>query len=282
VNEPSEAYARLLTTPAIDAPTAVLDFETTGLSVASGDRVCEVAVVRGRPGGGRRKKFTQLLDPQREMPALAQQIHGLSDADLAGKPRFVDILPKLARVLEGAVIVAHNAPFDIGFLRAECHMADAPIPSHGPVVCTLDLARHVYGFSKCSLEALARRTETHQATAHRALADTVTTMRVYRRMLEGLGGATQAPPTVGDLLHRIEHLSKGAAGREAIGLRIRAAAGQTEKLHFDYTDRYGPGPLTRRRTVTIDEFKSPYFEGMCHTTGERSTFNVRRVQRILE
>ena len=268
--------------PAIEAPTAVLDFETTGLSVASGDRVCEVAVVRGRPGGGRRRKFTQLVDPQRDMPALAQTIHGLSDADLAGQPRFPEVLPKLASVLQGAVLVAHNAPFDIGFLRAECHIADQPFPSIGPVLCTLDLARHVYGFSKCSLEALARRTETTQSTAHRALADTLTTMKVYRRMLEGLGDAAERPPTVGDLLDRIGTLAKGAPGRQTIVLRIREAARQSVPITIDYTDRYGPGPLTVRRTVLVDRFKSPYFEGLCRTSGEHRTFHVRRVQRIID
>jgi len=271
----------LLKLPALDAPTAVLDFETTGLSVASGDRVCEVAVVRGRPRGGRRKKFSQLIDPQREMPALAQQIHGLSDADLRGQPTFAEILPRLAKVLEGAVLVAHNAPFDVGFLRAECHMAEVPEPKHGPVVCTLDMARNVYGFSKCSLEALARRTETPQPTAHRALADTVTTMTVYRRLLEGLGGAKEAPPTVGELLRRAEHLAKGAAGRKALADRIQVAATGTEQLVFDYTDRYGPGPLTIRRRVTIHEARLPYFDGFCHVDGQERTFHVRRVQQIL-
>lgn len=277
-----QTHDELLALPAIRAPTAVLDFETTGLSVASGDRVCEVAVVRGRPGGGRRKKFSQLVNPERSMPALAQQIHGLSDSDLTGQPRFEEIHARLCAVLEGAVVVAHNAAFDIGFLRAECHMAGLPYPAHGPVVCTLQLSRSLYGFSKCSLEALARRTETPQPTAHRALADTVTTMAVYRRLLEGLGGVDVAPPTVGELLTRIDHLAKGAPGRKAIALRLRAAAKANETLTFDYTDRYGPGPLTIRRRVTLQQAnKLPYFEGYCHTQGEERTFHVRRVQQIL-
>lgn len=281
MTDTSDAHRALLDTPAIDAPTAVLDFETTGLSVASGDRVCEVAVVRGRPGGGRRRKFSQLIDPQRSMPALAQSIHGLGDAELSGQPRFSDVLPKLAAMCQGAVVVAHNAPFDIGFLRAECHMADVPVPPIGPVLCTLDLARHVFGFSKCSLEALARRTDTPQSTAHRALADTITTMKVYRHMLEGLGRAAERPPTVGELLESIATLAKGAPGRQAIVLRIREAARATAELTIDYTDRYGPGPLTIRRRVRIDRFKSPYFEGLCRTSGEHRTFHVRRVQQII-
>ncbi len=275
-------HAELLAMAAIDAPTAVLDFETTGLSVASGDRVCEVAVLRGRPGGGRRKKYTQLLDPQREMPALAQQIHGLSDDQLRGQPTFEQVLPKLAEMLEGAVLVAHNAAFDVGFLRAECHMAGVAVPQHGPVVCTLALSRHLYGFSKCSLEALARRTETPQPSAHRALADTVTTMKVYRSLLEGLGGAGERPPTVGELLEKATLLAKGAPGRRAIAHRIRRAAKDNETLLLDYTDRQGPGPLTMRRSVTIEKADLPYFDGLCHSTGESRTFHVRRVQRILE
>lgn len=266
---------------ALDAPTAVLDFETTGLSPASGDRVCEVAIVRGRPRGGRRKKFSQLIDPEMEMPSLALSIHGITDAELTGQPRFVDRLPRIAKLLEGAVLVAHNAPFDVGFLRAECHRAGVDMPRLGPVVCTLDLARHLYGFSKCSLEALARRTGVPQASAHRALADTVTTMAVYRRLLEGLGGATDRPPTVGDLLDRAETLAKGGPGRRALAERIRSATESQATLTFDYTERYGDGPLTVRRRVTLREAALPYFDGWCHTQGQERTFHIRRVQQIL-
>ena len=271
----------LLDLPAIDAPTAVIDFETTGLSSAGGDRVCEVAVVRGRPRGGRRRKYSRLVDPQMPMPALAQGIHGISDDDLKGQPPFVDVLPSLAKVLDGAVIVAHNAQFDVGFLRAECHLAGVPVPELGPVVCTLDLSRSLYGFSRCSLEALARRTGTPQDTAHRALADNITTMRVYKELLLGLGGALDAPPTVADLLERAQLLQKGGDGRRQLANEIRVAAESEATLTIDYTNRYGDGPLTTRRKVTVKEARLPYFDAWCHLQNELRTFHIRRVQQIL-
>ena len=271
----------LLDLPALDAPTAVLDFETTGLSSAGGDRVCEVAVVRGKPRGGRRKKFSRLVDPEMPMPDLAQSIHGISDQELRGQPRFADVLPGLAKVLDGAVIVAHSASFDVGFLRAECHRAGVPVPELGPVVCTLDLSRSLYGFSKCSLEALARRTNTPQNTAHRALADTVTTMRVYKELLLGLGGAAEAPPTVGDLLDRVQLLQRDGVGRLLLAGQLRKAADSEATLTIDYTNRYGDGPLTTRRQVTVRELRLPYFDAWCHHQCELRTFHLRRVQQIV-
>jgi predicted DNA-binding transcriptional regulator YafY len=106
-------------------------------------------------------------------------------------------------------------------------------------------------------------------------------MTVYRRMLEGLGGADKRPPTVRELLERAEHLAKGAPGRKQLAIRLREAAKNEATLTFDYTDRYGPGPLTLRRSVTIRRTNLPYFEGYCHTLGEERTFHLRRVQQLL-
>jgi DNA polymerase III epsilon subunit-like protein len=215
------------------------------------------------------------------MPTIALGIHGISDSQLHGQPEFIDVLPGLAKVLEGAVVVAHNAQFDIGFLRAECHRAGVDAPELGPVVCTLDLARSLYGFSKCSLEALARRTQTPQGAAHRALADTVTTMGVYKSMLLGLGGAEESAPTVGELLERADLLRKGGVGRQDLSDQICAAVDSDSPLTIDYTNRYGDGPLTTRRRVSVREARLPYFDAWCHLEREVCTFHIRRVQRIL-
>jgi predicted DNA-binding transcriptional regulator YafY len=106
-------------------------------------------------------------------------------------------------------------------------------------------------------------------------------MAVYRRLLEGLGGASDHAPTVRELLLRSEQLAKGAPGRRALARQIREATRAGATLTLDYTDRYGPGPLTHRKTVTLQSTKLPYFDGYCHTLGEARTFHIRRVQRIL-
>ncbi len=271
----------LLDVPAIEAPTAVLDFETTGLSPASGDRAVEIAVTRGRPAGGARKRWSRLVYPGIQMPEHAQKIHGISDEMVRGQPRFGEILPELAEKLRGAVVVAHNAPFDIGFLRSECHLAGMPVPEIGPVVCTLDVARFVYGFSKCSLEALARRTGTPQDSAHRALADTATTLKVYRAMLAGLPDASERPITVRQLLQLIVDRGREGAVRRGIEARVQLAGQSGATLTFDYTMRDGDGPLVERQTVHVKTVNLPYFEGWCPNVRDIRSFNVRRVHRWL-
>lgn len=274
--------AALLATPVDAVATAVLDLETTGLSAASGDRVCELAVYRWRlDGAGKRKTLRALIDPGLPMPAEAQAIHHISDADLRGAPSFAEKLPELTRMLNGAIIVAHNARFDVGFLRAECHRLGLEPPHLGPVLCTLDLARNVFGFSKCSLEALAWRTNTPQSTAHRALDDARVTFQVYSQLVRALTQSLGGPPSVGALLDLIDALGQNGRSRQDITAQLAAAGANGGSLTIDYTVRHGQGPLTCRRTITGRRWDPPHLEAWCHLRGEVRLFNARRVQRII-
>lgn len=273
----------LLGLPADQAPTASLDFETTGLSAASGDRVCELAVYRFRPDGvGKRRSLRSLIDPGVPMPAEAEAIHHIRDVDLAGAPRFEERLPELAAALSGAVIIAHNARFDIGFLAAECHRLGLAMPRLGPTICTLDLARNYFGFTKCSLEAVAWRTSTPQPKAHRALDDARVTFQVYTALLKGVAAGFGRMPTVRELIEITEQLGKDGQERHRILTRLAEAARVGGTLTVDYTARHGQGPLTCRRTLTARSWDPPHLEAWCHLRGEVRVFNARRVQRIVQ
>lgn len=100
-----------------DTPIAVLDFETTGLSPLMGARVVEVSIVRLEPGGEPQLVLDTLVDP--EGPVHATRIHGIEDEDVVGAPRFADLVDEIAAGLEGAVIAAYNASFDMQFLAHE-------------------------------------------------------------------------------------------------------------------------------------------------------------------
>ena len=272
----------LLDMPVDQAPTAVLDFETTGLSPASGDRVVELAVYRHRPDGqGKRRTHKSLVDPGMPMPALAESIHHISDAELVGAPDFAAALPALRLMLADAVLVAHNARFDTGFLSAECHRLSLEPPALGPVVCTLDLARQYFGFSKCTLESLAIRTGVAQPKAHRALDDARVTFAVYQRLLQGVQLGFGRMPTVRELIETIDQLGKDGAARKQIEREIRVAAQTAAPIVVDYTARHGEGPLTRRRTLTVRSLDLPHVEAYCHLRGEVRVFNLRRIQRVL-
>ncbi|WP_029429682.1 histone-like nucleoid-structuring protein Lsr2 [Blastococcus sp. URHD0036] len=108
--------------------------ETTGLSPNS-HRILELAIVRTDPTGRVLDEWTTRFNP--DGPVGATHIHGIRDADVAGAPRFAQILPEISARLAGAAIAGHNVTFDLGFLRAEYARAGWALP-HLPAACTLD------------------------------------------------------------------------------------------------------------------------------------------------
>lgn len=115
-----------------------MDVETTGLS-ASNHRVLEIALITTDPTGRVLDEWSTRLNPQG--PVGATHIHGITDADVARAPLFADVLDELNGRLSGAAVVAHNARFDLAFLRAEYARAHWRLP-HLPTLCTLTTSEH--------------------------------------------------------------------------------------------------------------------------------------------
>ncbi|MBN1518885.1 MAG: 3'-5' exonuclease [Spirochaetales bacterium] len=164
-----------------------LDVETTGLSAAS-ERVVEICALRFslrrqdtawllEPGD----EFERLVNPGRPMPDAAQAIHGISDLDVSGAPGFSELAPALAEFLGDDPLVAHNAPFDLGFLAAEFGRAGLAVPAN-PGYDTLVLARTaVPHLPSYSLVSLVFAFGVHSDGAHRAGWDTRACMEVFHR-----------------------------------------------------------------------------------------------------
>jgi DNA polymerase III epsilon subunit-like protein len=123
-----------------EADYVVLDLETTGFAPTRGDRVVEVALLRCRPGTGVVDRFATLVDPRRDVGPT--RVHRLREHDVHGAPPFEALIPQLRRRLAGAVLVAHNLHFDLGFLHAEFSRAGTSLPD-GPQVCTLRLVERL-------------------------------------------------------------------------------------------------------------------------------------------
>jgi DNA polymerase-3 subunit epsilon len=165
----------------------ILDTETTGLDPLQGDRVIEVAaveLVNLLPTG---EVFHRLVDPERDIPAEATRIHGFTNGDLAGKPRFAAIAEELIAFLGNAPIIAHNAPFDFGFLDAELHRCGARPLDRGRMIDTLVLAKQRYPGMPNSLDALCRRlgVDNSMRTAHNAILDCRLLAQVYLELMGG-------------------------------------------------------------------------------------------------
>lgn len=156
---------------------ACLDTETTGLSPGGGGKICELAVSVSRAGRVV-EEFSTLLNPGMPMHPDVIAIHGITNEMVAGAPAFGDILPRLLSLLDDCVVVAHNADFDIGFLRSEFEQCGMRFPPF-PVVDTLKLARRSGKFAKNNLGCIAADLGINTQGWHRAMADTKMAEQIF-------------------------------------------------------------------------------------------------------
>jgi DNA polymerase-3 subunit epsilon len=168
----------------------ILDTETTGLEPEQGHRVIEIGcieMVNRRLTGN---SFQRYLNPQRKVDAGAQEVHGLSTDFLSDKPLFADIADEFLKFINGAELIIHNAPFDIGFLDSELARlegGDSAIQDLCPVLDTLVLAKEMHPGQRNSLDALCRRYEVDnsQRDLHGALLDARILADVFLAMTGG-------------------------------------------------------------------------------------------------
>lgn len=165
----------------------LFDTETTGLDPLTGDRVIEVAaleLINDLPTG---QHFHALIDPQRDIPSDATRVHGITSVHIAGKPLFAAVASELLAFFGDGKLIAHNAPFDFGFLNAE--FARMGLPSLVPtrMVDTLILAKQRFPGMPNSLDALCRRfaIDLTARTTHNALLDCKLLADVYVELTGG-------------------------------------------------------------------------------------------------
>ncbi len=169
-------------------PRAILfDTETTGLDPAKGDRVIEIAaleLIDDLPSG---RHYHVLIDPERDIPEEAARVHGYSRAHLIGKPKFAGIVDAFLGFIGDDPLIAHNAPFDFGFLDAELRRLELPSLAAARMIDTLELARLRFPGLPNSLDSLCRRyaIDLSERTTHNALLDCRLLAQVYLELIGG-------------------------------------------------------------------------------------------------
>jgi len=174
-------------TPLSGATFVIIDLETSGASPASAG-ITEVGAVKVR-GGQVIGEFSTLVNPGHPIPAFIAALTGITDHLVADAPALAGVLPSLLEFIQDAVLVAHNAPFDMGFLKAACaqHGHTWPAPA---VIDTARLARvalHRDEVRNCKLGTLAAHFRTSTVPSHRALDDARATTEVFHCLLERVG-----------------------------------------------------------------------------------------------
>ena len=169
-------------TPIENIKFACLDTETTGLCASAGGKICEIAVSVSQ-NGHKLEEFSTLLNPQVPMHPDVIAIHGITNEMVATAPVFAEIVPQLLGLLDGCVLVAHNADFDLGFLRQEMQSCGLRLPEY-PVLDTLKLARKNGKFERNKLGIIAQTLGISADGAHRAMADVRMTEKILYCFLQ--------------------------------------------------------------------------------------------------
>ncbi len=219
----------------------VLDTETTGLDPGSGHRIVEIGcleLINHVPSG---ETFQRYLNPERDMPSDAFDVHGLSEAFLADKPLFADVADGFIDFIADSPLVIHNARFDIGFVNAELDRLGRAGLDSARAIDTVELARRKHPGAPANLDALCRRfgIDNSDREKHGALLDAELLAEVY---LELIGGRQ---PGLG--LRRDEQpaATRAAAARTARPPREHGPGAEELTAHTAFLDSLDK-PIWRR------------------------------------
>jgi DNA polymerase III epsilon subunit family exonuclease len=258
---------------------AVVDVETTGLEPDWGHRVCEVGVIVWR-NGSEIERFTALVNPEREIEPAAALINRLTSEMLADAPLMADILPSLRTLLDGRVLVAYNASFDVGFLRKEFRLAGQELPI-SRIVDVMALAKRLMpNLGRYPLYRVVKACGIAFPLQHRAMADVEATSSLLFRFLEQI--MREGVSTVRQLEEITRPSSPVAESLRQDKLRIiQAALTGKNRLHLIYRAR---DLAFSERDVTPLEVRTYAGEaqliGYCHLRQSERTFVLDSIQDV--
>lgn len=229
----------------------ILDTETTGLDHKRGDRLIEIGCVEmvNRIPTGR--EFHRFINPERDVPAEAQAVHGITTEFLVDKPLFAQVADEFLEFIGGDTLVIHNAGFDVGFLNFELERAGrgSIAIAMARVVDTLMLARRKHPAGPNNLDALCKRYAIDNSirTKHGALVDCLLLAEVYVELL-GERQAALGLTTKGSVsAQRGSTAGRPAAQRpEPLPSRLTP---EMEEAHRAFVETLGPNALWRRYIV---------------------------------
>src|SRR5271166_2153242 len=220
----------------------VFDTETTGLDPYQGHRLLEIGcieLVNRFPTG---QTFHRYINPERDVPAEAFNVHGLSFEFLKDKPLFADIAAELAEFIGDAPLIAHNASFDLGFLNAELERAGLPMVARERLVDTLLLARRKYPGGSNRLDDLCSRyaIDNSRRTKHGALLDAELLAEVYVDLI----GARQSQLILASESHaiRLDGSTETLRRQRAVPLVPRVTDAERE-AHRAFIATLGDKPI---------------------------------------
>jgi DNA polymerase III epsilon subunit family exonuclease len=262
----------------LDWPLVVVDVETTGLSPRYGDRVIEIGLVRAE--GGVETTFGSLVNPCYPISPGAMAVHGITQAMVEWAPTFGELAGRIWPFLDGAIVVAHNAPFDLSFLNAERGELGLS-PLQNKVIDTLALARRHFRFPRNSLGVIAETLAIPAPLQHRALADACTTLRVLGRFVAELRARGMAIP---DALWRdlSAQWSSDPDGLTALPPPITEALAAKRRLQVRYVSAQQVETVREVEPLeVIPQGDYLYLRAFCHLRQDERTFRLDRIVEMI-
>ncbi|MBN1454232.1 MAG: WYL domain-containing protein [Anaerolineales bacterium] len=254
---------------------AFLDLETTGLSPWFGDRICEVGIVLTE-GKRIKRTFETLVNPERELSPAAASTNGLTDAELASAPPFEAVADAVSAHLRDAVVVCHNAQFDLQFLDSEFRRIgrEVQIPN---LIDTLTIARERFDLPSNTLLSIAEAFHVPMDVSHRALADALTDRGIFFGMLEAI------QPPGGKLDDFIGIYNSPAWPNDGVQLptELAEAIQSGKRLRISYVD--GKGQRSKRwitpyQVIGLADYL--YLQAYCHLRNAERSFRLDRIVEI--
>ncbi|WP_420628674.1 exonuclease domain-containing protein [Candidatus Leptofilum sp.] len=271
--------SQLLAKRPSEIPLVVLDTETTGLFPGLGHRIVEIGAVRlenWREVG----QVSSLIQPGRKMDPKASSVNGIYNDDLVGQPTFGEVADELLALLDSAVIVAHNAEFDAGFLGQELLIHSlqtdgqaATLPN--PWLCTLLLARQYFHFGRNNLSHIARQLGVRMGQAHRALSDVYMTAEILKRMVRTL--AQRRLETVDDLLYAQGSPIYAPSFAAQLPNVISEALVNGRNLRLLYLGKSGESNRVVTPLYPSQHRGVEYLIAYCHQAEDQRTFRLDRI-----
>ena len=220
----------------------VLDTETTGLEPSQGHKIIEIGCVEMINRRLTGNNYHQYLQPDREIDEGAQAVHGISNEFLADKPRFIDIVRDFIEYLDGAELIIHNAPFDIGFIDHELKLAGAEygrVDSYCTVIDTLVMARKMRPGKKNNLDVLCKEYDVNNAhrELHGALLDAELLAEVYLHMTGGQSALSLETEEVAS--NRDGNISVKELSSDRKPIRVITANQEELQAHQAYIENMG-------------------------------------------
>ncbi len=260
-----------------------LDVETTGF-VPVIDHIVEMAAVRFRMDGTVLEQWQTLVDPGRAIPSQATAVHGITDEIVRGQPPVSQAAAEFTEFLSGstAVVIAHNAPFDLGFVSAACLMHRLPLPDVA-ALCTLELARaRLQGVGNHRLETLAAHFRLANRAHHRAGDDAALLSSVFRKLIR----LAPAIDTAGELQTVLEPLTWQDGNVFAIPNSARVATlisaiEQQHRVSILYERADGQlSDISVTPMALIHSLGCEYLVALCHHSATQKTYRLDRVRRV--